>query len=80
MNNLILPSSSGATMTSLELRDIINSARAECGETKVRNDQLVSRIEDELCGELGVCKIIAHPQSGVELKRWEWLSRIYPNG
>ena len=71
MNNLILPSTSGATMTSIDLRDVINTARIEFGETKVRNDQLVSRIEDELCGELGVCKIIAHPQSGVEMRYYD---------
>ena len=71
MNNLILPSASGATMTSVDLRDVINTARSEFGETNVRNDQLVSRIEDELCGELGVCKIIAHPQSGVEMRYYD---------
>lgn len=60
INSPILPSASGATMTSVDLRDVINTARSELGENKVRNDQLVSRIEDELCGELGVCKIIAH--------------------
>lgn len=71
MNSLILPSASGATMTSVDLRDVINTARVEFGEAKVRNDQLVSRIEDELCGELGVCKIIAHPQSGVEMRYYD---------
>lgn len=71
MNNLILPSASGVTMTSIDLRDVINTARSEFGEAKVRNDQLVSRIEDELEGELGVCKIIAHPQSGVEMRYYD---------
>lgn len=71
MNNLILPSASGATMTSIDLRDLINTARSEFGEARVRNDQLVSRIEDELCGELGVCKFIAHPQSGVEMRCYD---------
>lgn len=71
MSNLVLPSASGATMTSIDLRDVINTARSEFGESKVRNDQLVSRIEDELCGELGVCKIIAHPQSGVEMRYYD---------
>ena len=71
MSGLILPKASGAIMTSIELRDIINTARSEFGESKVRNDQLVSRIEDELCGELGVCKIIAHPQSGAEMRYYD---------
>lgn len=63
--------STSDTMTSLELRDIINSARAELGESKVRNDQLLARIEDELAGDLGVCKIFAHPQSGAEMRYYD---------
>lgn len=59
------------TITSLELRDIINTARKQYKESKVRNDQLLARIEDELEGELGVCKIFAHPQSGVEMKYYD---------
>ncbi|WP_052028512.1 hypothetical protein [Pseudomonas syringae] len=53
------------TMTSVDLRDLINDMRAEAGEAKVRNDQFTAKVEDELSGELGVCKKIAHPQSGV---------------
>lgn len=71
MNNLIPPSASGATMTSVDLRDVINTARSEFGETKVRNDQLVSRIEDELCGELPTAKICQNPQSGVEMRYYD---------
>lgn len=43
---------STSTMTSLELREIINAARAESGESKVRNDQFLVRIEDELEGDI----------------------------
>lgn len=53
------------TMTSVDLRDLINDMRAEAGEAKVRNDQFIAKVEDELSGELGVCRKIAHPQSGV---------------
>lgn len=40
------------TMTSVELRDMINDARLHAGEPKVRNDQFLSRVEDELGDEL----------------------------
>lgn len=40
------------TMSSLELRDLINDARFTAGEPKVRNDQFLSRVEDELGDEL----------------------------
>lgn len=54
-----------AVMSSADLRELINEARADAGEPKIRNDQFVTKVEDELAGELGVCKKIAHPQSGV---------------
>lgn len=60
-----------ATMSSLELRDIINEARASAGESKVRNDQFVARVQDELGDELGVCKKIAHPQSRVLMDAYD---------
>lgn len=39
-----------ATMTSIELLEIINQARAEFGEPKIRNNKFVEKIEDELEG------------------------------
>ncbi|WP_054890249.1 hypothetical protein [Pseudomonas sp. NBRC 111129] len=59
-----LVTSTGSTMPSTQLRDLINDARERAGEPKIRNDQLIAKIEDELEGELGVCRKIAHPQSG----------------
>ncbi|WP_172455951.1 MULTISPECIES: phage antirepressor [unclassified Pseudomonas] len=56
--------STDSTMPSTQLRDLINDAREQAGEPKIRNDQLIAKIEDELEGELGVCRKIAHPQSG----------------
>ncbi|NMX62838.1 phage antirepressor KilAC domain-containing protein [Pseudomonas sp. WS 5079] len=41
------------TMSSIELRDMINEARLSAGEPKVRNDHFLARIEDELGDELG---------------------------
>lgn len=71
MNLPINTNSGELTMSSLDLRDIINAARKEFGEPAVRNDQFVGRVEDELEGELGVCKIFAHPQSGAEMRFYD---------
>ncbi|EPG4175242.1 hypothetical protein [Pseudomonas aeruginosa] len=37
-----------ATMTTIELRDMVNEARLAAGEPKIRNDQFLARVEDEL--------------------------------
>ncbi|WP_235991941.1 phage antirepressor protein [Pseudomonas paracarnis] len=58
-------------MSSVDLRDLVNDARTRAGESKVRNDQFIIRVEDELSGELGVCSFIAHPQSGVMMASYE---------
>ena len=60
-------SDSAATMTSLELREIINEARTSAGEAKARNDQMLVRIEDELQGELGQRKVHVDPLTGNKL-------------
>jgi len=52
------------TMSSIDLRDIVNDAREEAGQSRVRNDQFVARIKDELGDELGGCKKIAYPGTG----------------
>lgn len=53
-----------ATMTSLELREIINAARQSHGESKVENSHFLKRIEDELEGELGAKKVFELPTGG----------------
>lgn len=53
-----------ATMTSLELRDIINASREEQGESRVENSHFLKRIEDELEGELGLRKVFVNPEGG----------------
>ncbi|WP_233475232.1 phage antirepressor protein [Pseudomonas carnis] len=58
-------------MSSVDLRDLVNDARTRAGESKVRNDQFIIRVEDELSGELGVCSFIAHPQSGVMMASYD---------
>lgn len=56
------------TMTSIELREVINTARKEFGENPVRNDDFIKRIEDELDGELGRCETFAAPITGTPMK------------
>ena len=48
----------GTTMTSLELMDLVNEARAEAGEQPIENRHFVARVEDELVGELLGVKIL----------------------
>lgn len=52
------------TMTSLELRDLINAARKEFGEPVVENSHFLKRVEDELEGELGKRKSFVNPDGG----------------
>jgi phage antirepressor YoqD-like protein len=59
------------TISSIELRDMVNEARSQAGEPKVRNDQFIIRVQDELGDELGECKTIAHPQSRVDMACYE---------
>lgn len=40
------------TMSTVELRDLINDERVAAGEPKVRNDHFLSRVEDELGDEI----------------------------
>lgn len=70
MNELVL-SNQQETMTSLDLREIINAARAEHGESQIRNNDLVKRIEDELEGELGGCKTFVTAQGGTPMKYYD---------
>lgn len=59
------------TMSSLDLRDIINQAREASGQSMVRNNDLVKRIEDELEGELGGCSLNESPQGGTPKKYYD---------
>ncbi|NMY77714.1 phage antirepressor protein [Pseudomonas rhodesiae] len=52
------------TMSSIELRDVINEARLSAGEPKVRNDHFLARIEDELGDELEGVKKYYTPVHG----------------
>lgn len=59
------------TVSSIDLRDMVNEARAHAGEPKVRNDQFIIRVQDELGEELGECKFVAHPQSRVDMASYD---------
>jgi phage antirepressor YoqD-like protein len=62
MNNLMNTAMAAAfTMTSLELREIVNTARVGAGEKPVRNDDFLARVVDEL--NLPTCEIFAGPNS-----------------
>ncbi len=50
MNTLITLRSCGPRMSSIDLLDIINQARAAYGEAEVRRNQFNARVEDELEG------------------------------
>jgi len=59
------------TMSSIELREMINDARALAGEPKVRNDHFLSRVEDELGDELeGVQKYFT-PHHGNQVATYD---------
>lgn len=64
MNLPINTNSGELTMSSLELRDVINTARISAGEKQIRNDQFLVRVEDELEGELSVAKKMVNPTGG----------------
>lgn len=68
MNKLI---TSTASMTSLELRELINAARKEFGEAVVENSHFVKRIEDELEGELGRSKTFRASRTGTPMKGYD---------
>lgn len=70
MNNLISINERQA-MSSLELREIVNFAREENGETGVRNNDFLKRIEDELEGELPVTKVSRPPRGGTPQRYYD---------
>ena len=59
------------TMTSIELRELINAARKEFGEPAVENSHFVKRIEDELEGELGRSKTFRASRTGTPMKGYD---------
>lgn len=70
-NSLVLTGNSGQTMSSLDLRDVINKARESYGESKVENSHLLKRIEDELDGELGGTKTFRPAQGGTPMAYYD---------
>lgn len=46
------------TISTIELRDIVNEARKAMGEAQIRNDQFIARVENELDGEIEGAKFL----------------------
>jgi phage antirepressor YoqD-like protein len=63
-----LPLQRGVTMNSLDLREIINAERLAAGETEVRNNTFVMRVEDELAGELPTTQFMQSQKGGEPAK------------
>ena len=59
------------TMSSIELREMINDARALAGEPKVRNDHFLSRVEDELGDDLDGVKKYFTPHHGNQVATYD---------
>ena len=59
------------TMSSIELREMINDARALAGEPKVRNDHFLSRVEDELGDDLEGVKKYFTPLHGNQVATYD---------
>ncbi|WP_288076498.1 phage antirepressor KilAC domain-containing protein [Pseudomonas sp.] len=59
------------TMTSIELRELINEARLNAGEPKVRNDQFLFRVEDELGDEIGGMQKYCTPVHGNQVATYD---------
>ena len=58
-------------MSSIELREMINDARALAGEPKVRNDHFLSRVEDELGDDLEGVKKYFTPHHGNQVATYD---------
>lgn len=60
----ILNTENQQTITTIELRDLINQSRSGAGEPEVANRHFLARVEDELDGELSQRKSFTHPANG----------------
>lgn len=49
---------SNETITTIELRELVNAARGAADESVIRNDQFVERVQDELEGEIEGAKFL----------------------
>ncbi|XSS65382.1 phage antirepressor KilAC domain-containing protein [Pseudomonas sp. B11] len=59
------------TMSTIKLRDIINEARVDAGEPKVRNDQFLVRVEDELGSDLDGVQKYCTPLHGNQVATYD---------
>lgn len=61
MTSISIVGNAAKTMTSLELRDLINQQRAEFGEVEVRRNHFHDRVRDEMEGENYQSFVVANP-------------------
>lgn len=78
----ILNTENQQTITTIELRDLINQSRSGAGEPEVANRHFLARVEDELDGELSQRKSFTHPaksqaRTGMKAKLTKYM---YANG
>lgn len=52
------------TLTTIQLYEIVNTARSSAGEKEIRSDAFMIRVKDELEGELGFPQMMDNPQGG----------------
>ena len=64
MNTVMILGNAPLTMSSIDLLELINAARAQESESIVSNRHFLARIEDELDGELPLRKSFTHPSNG----------------
>lgn len=60
---LVINNQAGATMSSLDFREIINAERLAAGESIVENSHFLNRIVDEI-DDLGIRKVFVNPNGG----------------
>lgn len=59
------------TITTLQLRELINKFRAEAGENPVQNNHFITRVRDELEGELPATKLLQPPAGGTPQRYYD---------
>ncbi|CUI69640.1 Uncharacterised protein [Achromobacter xylosoxidans] len=61
MNQLIQAGGMAATMSSIDLLQLVNEARREFGESEVRRNDFTARCKDELEGEYYEIFVVSKP-------------------
>ena len=54
IKNVAIRTNAVQTISTIDLRAMVNAARAVAGEEEIRNDNFILKVEDELEGELNL--------------------------